>query len=134
MVAHILKRIVAHITEEFDAWFHAPVPLVFIHQRLTEEEAGLEATHVSVAGRVSVDDLPLSHVRPDLSRLPLVNEVGKRPMFVRNLAIIGFPRDKCGGDPFKFGIKWFVIEEHPIIMIISIEAILHHSNGLDDIP
>jgi len=61
VVCHELEWVVIDVAVKVDAWLHAPVPLVLIHQGLTEEESRLEATHVAVADGITVDDFLLSH-------------------------------------------------------------------------
>lgn len=134
IVAHILERIIVHVAEELDTWFHAPIPLIFIHQGLPKKEAGFKAAHVPVADGIPVDDLSLRHILPDLGSLVLVDKVWEGPVLLRNIAIVCFPRNERCCDSFKFRVERLVVEEHPIVVILPIEPILHRADGFDDLP
>lgn len=73
LLGHETERIVVNVAEELDGGLNAPVVLVVEHQFLLEEEARLEATHVTVALRVTVDDLPRAHILAHLLGLLLVD-------------------------------------------------------------
>lgn len=73
VLLHEPENVVVDVAVQLNAWLDAPVVFVVQHDLLTEEEARLESAHVTVADRVSVDNLPLSHVLADLASLVLVN-------------------------------------------------------------
>lgn len=73
---HVAEWVKADITEELNAGLHAPVVLIVQHQWVPEEESGFITAHVTVALRVAVDDLLLSHLLSDLLRLLLVDPLG----------------------------------------------------------
>lgn len=73
VVLHELEWVVLNVTEELDARFDTPVVLKLHHQRVTEEETRLESAHVSIADRVSIDDLSLSHILTNSFSLLLIN-------------------------------------------------------------
>lgn len=131
---HILERIETNITVQLNAWLNPPIPLVLIHQRLAEEKARLKPTHVPITGRVPVNDFPFMHVLPDLARFFLIDPFWKRPMFLGNLPVVGFPRYEGGRDLLEIRIEWFIIKKHPIVVMILIESILDLTNRLDYLP
>ena len=49
IVLHEPKRVVMDIAEQLHTWLNTPVVLELVHERMTEEETGLEAAHVPVA-------------------------------------------------------------------------------------
>ena len=77
VVRHKLERVVGDVAENFDAWFHPPVPLVILQEGLLEEEPRLEAAHVSIAYRVAVDDFALGHVLSHFLRFALIDPLWK---------------------------------------------------------
>ena len=123
-----------NVAEEFDTRFDSPIILELIHQWVSEEEARLIPTHMSVADRVTVDDFPLRHIFTDFPGLFLIDPSGKRPMFVRNLSIVCLSRNQGRGDFLERLIKWFVIQEHPSIIIISVKTILNLAYRPSDFP
>ena len=124
VVAHVPEGIVVDVAEEIDAWLHTPVPFKLIQQRVAEKEARLEAAHVSVADGVSVDDLPLRHLFPDLARLLLIDEVGEGPVFCRNLAIMSLSGDEGSCNFLEGLVEGLVIQEYPVIVVFPVEPIL----------
>ena len=109
IIPHEFKRIVADVAVQLDTRFHAPIPLILVHQLLAEEESGLETAHVAVAFGVSVNDFPLRHVFTDFARFVLVNVWGVGPVLVGDLAVVGFPRDEGRGDFFEGCVKGLVV-------------------------
>jgi hypothetical protein len=89
VVGHVLERVVFDVAKQLYARLHAPVPLVVEHQGMAEEEARFITAHVSVADRVTVDDLLLLHLLTDLGGLVLVNPLGKRPMLLGDFSVLG---------------------------------------------
>lgn len=134
MVAHIFEWIISHVAEQFHARLHTPIPLVIVHQGLTEEEPRLESTHVPVAGRIAVYDLLFRHFLSHLPGLILVNEVGERPVFFGDLAVMGLARNEGGGNLLKGFIEWLIVKKNPIIAIIPIKSIFNMSNRFDNFP
>lgn len=128
VVLHILERIVMNVTKQFDARFDPPVVFKLVQQRMAEKEAGFESTHVSVADRVTVDDLSPTHVLANSLRLLLVNPRRERPMFHWNLSIMCLARHKRSGDLFEVVVEGFVVQEDPVIIVIPVESIFHLSN------
>lgn len=87
-----------------------------------------------VTSRVSVDNFSLVHVLPDLASFVLINPFRETPMFLRDLAIVSFSRYEGSSDLLKFTIKWLVVEEYPIIMVIPVKPILNMADRLHDFP
>lgn len=85
---HEFEWIIVHIAEEFNARLNSPVPFVVQHQWLAEEEARLKSAHVSVAYRITIDNLPLRHVFSDLARLVLIDPWWERPVLFLDLAVM----------------------------------------------
>ena len=125
VVLHELERVVVNITEQFHTWLDTPVVLELVHEWMSEKEARLEATHVPVADRVTVNDLALRHVFADLACVVLVNEGRKRPVLFRDLAIVSLSRNERSRHLLEIVVKGFVIEEDPIIVVVSVESILN---------
>src|SRR5271154_2343723 len=122
------------IAEQFHTWLNTPVVLKLVHERMSKEEPGFEATHVPVADRVAVDDLALRHIFADLARLLLVNERRERPVLFRYLAIVSLSGDERSRDLFEVVVKWFVIQEHPIVVVIPVKSILNLTNRSRNLP
>lgn len=74
VVLHEFERVVMDVTEQLDTWFYPPVVFELVHERVSEEKARLEATHMPIADRVAVDNLPLGHILTNFSCFVLVNE------------------------------------------------------------
>ncbi len=51
-----------NVAEEFDARLDSPIVLEVLEQWMAEEETGLKSAHVTVADRVTIDDLSPAHV------------------------------------------------------------------------
>lgn len=134
MILHVLEGIIGNVTVELNAWLNPPVPFVLIHQWLTKEKPRFESAHVPVTSRVSVDDFSLVHVLPDFASFVLINPFRETPMFLRDLAIMSFSRYEGSGDFLKFTIKWLVVEEYPIIMVIPVKSILNMADRFHDFP
>lgn len=92
VIGHKFEDIIVDVAEKLDAWLNTPVPFVIHHQWLTEEEARFESAHMTVADRVSIDDLPLSHILPNLAGFLLINVLWERPMFLGDLSIVSGAR------------------------------------------
>lgn len=87
-----------------------------------------------VTSGVSVDNLSLVHVLPDLASFVLVNPFRETPVFLRDLAVVGFPGYEGSGDLLEFTVKWFVVEEYPVIVVIPVESILNMADRFHDFP
>lgn len=122
---HVPEWIEVNVTEKFDAWLDTPVPLVLLHQWLSEEEPRFESAHVSVACRVTVDDLPFSHVLPDFAGFVLVDEFWERPMLLWYLAITGLSRYQGRSDFLEVLIKFFVVQKYPVVVVIPVKSIFY---------
>src|ERR1700722_13731868 len=134
VVLHKLEWIIMDIAEQFHAWLNTPVVLKLVHERMSKEEPGFETTHVPVADRVAIDDLALRHIFADLARLLLVNEGRERPVLFGYLAIVSLSRDEGSRDLFEVVVKWFVIQEHPIVVVIPVKSILNLTNRSRNLP
>lgn len=134
VVGHILEGIEANVAEEFDAWLHAPVPFELIHEGMPEEEPRFISAHVSIAHRVAIDDLSLRHISANLGCLVLIDKFGEFPMLVRNQAIVRFPGYQSCGQLLECLIERLVVEENPVIVVLSIEAILDMTNRFGNVP
>ena len=101
---------------------------------MTEEEARLETAHMSVADRVAVDDLSLSHVLAHFACLVLVNERGKRPVVLWNFTIVCLSRDQRCSDCLEGVIECLVIQKDPIVIVVSVEPIFNLADRSGDVP
>ena len=129
VVDHVLERIVMNIAEQLNAWFDSPVPFVVHHERLSEEEARFESAHVSVTDGITVDDFLLCHVFSDLSCFFLINPRWKRPVIFLDLAVMCLSGCQRCCDSNEFITEWFVVEKHPIVVIILVESVFDLTNG-----
>jgi hypothetical protein len=77
VVGHEFENVIIDIAEHLYTWLNTPVPFIVQHKWLFEEESRLKATHVTIAYRVAVDDLFLSHILTDLRSFFLVNVRGE---------------------------------------------------------
>ena len=134
VVGHELERVVVDVAVQLDAGLDAPVPLVVEHQGVAEEEAGFVTAHVPVADGVAVDDLLLLHLLADPGGLVLVNPFGERPMLLWNLAILGLSRHERRCNPLEFVVELVIVQEHPVVVELAVEAVLDVANGLGDLP
>lgn len=134
VLLHEAERVVANITVELDAGLHAPVVFVVHHQRVAEEEARLVAAHVAIAFRITVDDLLATHLLSRLFGLILVDPGRIRPMLFGDLAIVGVAGGQRCGEFLEILIKLFIVKEDPIVVIVTIEAVLDGPDGLGDLP
>lgn len=131
---HDTEGIVVNIAVELDGGLNAPVVLVVHHEGVAEEEAGLEAAHVTVANGVTVDNLPLLHVLAHLLGFFLVNPLGERPMFHRDLAIESVSRNQRAGYLLECVVKRLIIEEDPVVVVTAVEAVFDLTNGASNLP
>ena len=92
VIGHKLECIVVDIAEKLNAWLNTPIPFELLHQRMLEEEPRLKSAHMTVADRVSIDDLALSHIFTDLAGFVLIDEVWERPVLLGDLSIMGGAR------------------------------------------
>lgn len=134
IVLHELERIVVDVAEQFNTGFNAPVVLELMQQRVSKKEARFESAHVSVADGITIDDLPSAHILSDLLCLFLVNPRGEGPVLGGDLAIVSLARNQRSGDLDERLIKWFVVQEDPVIIVVSVESILHLSDGAGNLP
>lgn len=134
VLLHELERIFMNIAKEFDAWLDSPVVLVLKHQRVTEEETRLEATHVAITDRIAVDDLPSTHIFADSFGLLLINPAWERPLFGRYLSIMGLPGCQRSCDLFESLVKRLVVQEDPVIVVISVESVFDLPYGTSNLP
>ena len=134
VLGHETEGVVMNVAVELNTGLDSPVVLVVEHQGLTEEESGLESTHVTIADGVTVDNLPLRHILANLLGLVLINPLGERPVLTGDLAIVGLARNQGAGDLLEGSIKGLIVQEDPVISISAVESILDLANGLGDIP
>lgn len=134
LLGHQTEGIVVDVAVELDGGLHSPVVFVVHHQRLAEEEARLEAAHVSVGNRVAVDDFALSHVLANLLGLVLVNPLRERPVLLGNLAIESLAGNERCSDLLECSIKGLVVQEDPIVVVSSVEAVLNLADGAGNLP
>lgn len=132
VIHHIPEWIKRDVAKELNTGFHAPVVLVVEHELMAEKESRFVAAHMSVAFRVAVNDFALFHVFADLGGFVLIDPFGIRPVFLWNEAVVGLSRHKSAGEPFEFIVEFFVVQEDPVIVVISVEAILDFSNRFGD--
>lgn len=131
---HVSERVETDVAEQFDARFNPPVELIWLHQFMAVEKARLVPTHVSVALRVAVDDLPLSHILPNLPGLAPVDPFRIGPVLVRDEAVVSLPRHQGGGDLLKLVVKLLVVQEDPVVIVVTVETVLDLPNRLGDVP
>ena len=134
VVGHELESVVFNVAEELNAGLNAPVPFVIEHQGVTEEEAGLVTTHVSVTDRVSVDDLSGSHVGAHLGSLVLINPLGERPVLLGDLAILCVSGSQGRSDLLELVVKGLVVQEDPVVVELLVEAVFDLANGTSNLP
>ena len=106
---HEFERIIIDVAEQLNTWLDSPVPFIFQHQFLSEEEPRFKSAHVSITDGVAIDDLLLCHLLPNLACLFLVNVWWERPVLFWNLPIVGFSRYQGGCDLFECIIERLVI-------------------------
>ena len=134
VLVHDAERIVVNVAEELDGRLNTPVVFVVHHELLSEEETGLESAHVTVADRVTVDDLALMHILTDLAGLLLVNPLGEGPVLLGNQTIVSLTRAERSGNFLELLIERLVVKENPVIVVSAVETILNLANGLGNFP
>lgn len=134
LLVHQAEGVVVNITEQLDAWLHTPVVVVVHHKRLAEEEARLETTHMTVADRVTVDNLALLHVLANPACLVLVDVRRKRPVFLRDLTIMRSARHERGRHFLESRVEWLVVQEHPVIVVAAVEAVFDLADRARNFP
>ncbi|KAK1849758.1 hypothetical protein CCHR01_07576 [Colletotrichum chrysophilum] len=134
VLLHEAERVVVDVAEKLNGGLDTPVVVVVHHGGLAEEESRLETAHVTVADRVTVDDLALGHVLANLACLLLVNVLGERPVLLGNLAVDGLAGHKGGSDLLEGGIERLVVQEDPIVVVAAVEAVLNLANGTGNVP
>jgi hypothetical protein len=83
---------------------------------------------VTVTDRISIDDLPLSHIFTDFASLLLVDMFRERPVLLGNLSIVSGAGYEGTGNLLEGCIEGLVIQKDPIIMKLSVESVLDLSN------
>lgn len=134
ILLHKPERIETDITVELDSGLHPPVVFVVEHQRVTEEEAGLVATHVPVALRIAIDDFPLTHILANLPSLVLIDPLGIRPVLLWNQTIERVARHQGARDFLEGLVEGLVVEKHPVIVIVAIKAVLDLPDRFGNLP
>lgn len=134
LLGHQTEGVVVDVAVELDGGLHSPVVFVVHHQRLAEEEARLEAAHVAVGNRITVDDLALTHVFANLFGLVLVDPLGERPVLLGDLAVESLAGNERSGDLLECSIKGLVVQEDPIVVVSSVEAVLNLADRASNIP
>lgn len=134
VVFHELERVETDVTEIFDAGLHSPIVVEFLEELLAEKESRFKTAHVSVADGISVDDLFLLHILPNLGGFCLVDKVRERPVLFRNDSIMRFPRYKSSSYLYELVVEGHVIKKDPVIVIIPVESVLHLADRLGDLP
>lgn len=134
VVRHKLESIVFDVAEQLDARLDTPVPLVLEHERVLEEEARLVATHVSVADRITIDDLTPSHVLTNGLGLVLVDPFWERPVLLWNKSVSGLARGESAGDLLERVVKLLVVQEYPIIVVLVVESVLDLADRTRNLP
>lgn len=134
VLVHVAEGVVVDVAVELDARLDTPVVVVVHHERLAEEEAGLEAAHVTVADTVTVDDLALPHVLANLLSLLLVDVRRERPVLGRDLAVVCLAGNKGGGDLLEGVVERLVVEEDPVVVVAAVEAVLDRADRLCNFP
>jgi hypothetical protein len=134
VLVHDTEGVVVDVAEELDGGLNTPVVLVVHHEFLSEEEARLESAHVTVADRITIDNLSLVHILTDLAGLLLVNPLRERPVLLGNQTIVSLTRAERSGDLLELLIEGLIIEKDPVVVVSAVETILDLSNGLGDLP
>lgn len=132
LIAQNLERVIRDIAVILDIGFHAPIVIIIQHQRVSEEEPRLIAAHVSIALGASIDDFALLHVLSRRGSFLLINPAWKVPVFLRDTTVVCFPGYSCRCRLLKPIVKLPVVQEHPVIMVVPVEAVLDILDGLDD--
>lgn len=134
VLVHDTEGVVVDIAEELDRGLNTPVVLVVHHDLLSEEETRLESAHVAVADGVTVDDLAGGHILTNLLGLLLVNPLRERPVLLRNQTVVSLTRAERASDLLELIIEGLVVEEHPVVVVSSVESILDLTDGLSNLP
>lgn len=134
LLGHQTEGVVVDVAVELDGGLDSPVVFVVHHQWLAEEEARLEAAHVTVGNRVAVDDFALGHVLANLFGLVLVNPFWERPVLLGDLAIESLAGNERCGDLFESVIKGIVVQKDPVVVVSSVEAVLNLTDGASNLP
>ena len=128
------ERIKRQVAEEINAGLHTPVVLVVEHQRVAEEEPGLVAAHMSITLRTAVDDFLLVHLLASVPRFVLIDPLRIRPVLLGDEAVVRVSRHHRRGEFLELLVKRFIVQEDPVIVIVSVESILDLSNGMGQFP
>lgn len=134
VLLHESERVTGNVAEELDAGLHAPVVLVVQHQLVAEKESRFVAAHVTVALRISIDDLLATHLLARLFRFVLVNPFWVRPVVLRDAAVVSGTGHQRSGQLLELVVKVLVVQENPIIVVVAVEAVLDGADRLGDIP
>ena len=89
---------------------------------------------MAVADGIAVNDLSLSHILTNLLGLLLINPLGERPVLTGNLSIVSLSRNKRRSNLLESGIERLIVQENPIIVVSSVEAILDLADRLGNLP
>lgn len=134
VLLHVSERVEADVAVQLDAGLNTPVVLKLLHQFVPEEEPGLVTAHVPVADRVTVDDLALLHVLPNLPGLLLVDPFRVRPMLRGDQTIVRLAGDERRCDFLEGIIEGLVVQEDPVVVVVAVETVLHLPDRLRDLP
>ena len=55
-------------------------------------------------------------------------------MFLWNLAVFGLARGKCRSDLLEGVVEFGIVQEHPVVVELAIEAIFDLSDGTSNFP
>lgn len=91
---------------------------------MSVEEARFISAHVSVALRVAIDNLLLSHLSADIRGLLRIDKVWHTPVAFGNDTIFYSPGAHGSRDSLELVVEWLIVQEHPGVVVIPVESVL----------
>jgi len=132
MVLHEQEGIKVDIAVILDARFNPPIPLVFLHEWVSEEEPRIESTHVAIRYAVPVFHPLRLHPLPGRFCLVLVDPVGLEPVLFWYHPEFNERGGECLYAFLEVGAEFHLVEENIRVMMPCIEPVFEMSDAPED--
>jgi hypothetical protein len=127
---HEYKWIVINVTGKLYPWLYSPVVVIFLKERMAEEESRIVATHVTVWQRSAVDNISLFHAFSCFVSLGYVYPARIAPVFRWNGSKAQFAGRQPFHGAFEALIEWHIVQEDVRIIKLVVETLLKHGNSM----
>ena len=122
MLNHVYEWIEGDVTWELDTWLDPPIPLILLEDIMTEKEARIEATHVSIGHTSAIwHDMEILQGLTITLILLLINPVGWVPIFALDQSKFDTPTCNFAHASLEVKSEGNLVEESPGVVVFVIE-------------